>query len=189
MPQPFSSCLSFRGLFYKGNGGETGRTPSAWLTPHSNHITLRVSSETNPDIGADTLASLRVNTWSHVAFSFENMTGGSYVAHVFINGTLDISVDYGPNILANHGPLHIGRDPSNLGPRSLVSMARLWQETLSHDQIGAVYRESKPLFEGEASDALTSRFPAIHAVESMWTRRHSTRYGPDKALEDTHAST
>lgn len=151
--------------------------------PHSNHITLRVSSDTNPDISADTLGSLRVNTWSHVAFSFENITGGSFVARVFINGTLDISVDYGSNILANPGPLHIGRDPSNLGPRSLVSMARLWQETLSQEQVGVVYRESKPLFAGEASHALASRFPAIHAVESMWTRRHSTRYGQRPEFE------
>lgn len=57
--------------------------------------------------------------------------------------------------------------------RSLIAMVRLWQETLSPDQIGAVFRASKPLFVGEASGALTSRYPSIHAVEAMWTRGHS----------------
>eukprot|EP00903_Cladosiphon_okamuranus_P018770 g17268.t3 len=109
---------SFRGLFYKGDGGEMGRTPSAWLCPDSNRIALRVTSETNPDIGANSIASLGVNTWNHVAFSFTNNTNGSFSANIYINGTLDISVDFNEqHVLSNTGPLHIGRDPSNKGPR------------------------------------------------------------------------
>lgn len=60
--------------------------------------------------------------------------------------------------------------------RSLVAMVRLWQETLSPDQVDTVFRASRPLFFGEASDALASRYPAIHAVESMWTGEDSKMY-------------
>ncbi|CAN0479666.1 unnamed protein product, partial [Ectocarpus sp. 8 AP-2014] len=110
---------SFRGLFYKGDGGATmGRTPSAWLCPHSNRIALRVTSDTNPDIGADSVASLNAGTWNHVVFTFENTTSGEFSSSIFINGTLDISVQFdGTTVLGNDGPLHIGRDTSNLGPR------------------------------------------------------------------------
>lgn len=96
-----------------------GRTPSAWLCPNSNRIALRVTSDTNPDIGADSMASLGANTWNHVAFSFKNNTDG-FSASIFINGTLDISVDFNHgHVLSNTGPLHIGRDPSNQGPRQV----------------------------------------------------------------------
>lgn len=95
-----------------------GRTPSAWLCPHSNHIALRVASDTTPDIGADSVASLIAGTWSHVAFTFDNSTNGAFLAKIFINGTLDISVEFsGTSVLGNDGPLHVGRDPSNRGPR------------------------------------------------------------------------
>lgn len=94
-----------------------GRTPSAWLCPNSNRIALRVTSETHPDVGADSIASLGTNTWNHVAFSFTNNSDGSFSACIFINGTLDISMEFNEHVLSNTGPLHIGRDPSNQGPR------------------------------------------------------------------------
>lgn len=120
---------SFRGLFYKGDGGETGRTPSAWLRPHSNRITLRVTTESEPDVGADSKASLAAGTWSHLAFSFENNPSEGFSATIYINGTLDISVAFnGTSVVGNDGPLHIGRDPSNFGPR----LVRLLREHFKH---------------------------------------------------------
>lgn len=115
---PLLPLVSFRGLFYKGDGGEMGRTPSAWLCPHSNHIALRVTSDTDPDIGVDSIASLTAGSWSHVAFTFDNSTKHIFSATIFINGTLDISMEFSrTNVLGNDGPLHVGRDPSNRGPR------------------------------------------------------------------------
>ncbi|CAM9350301.1 unnamed protein product [Ectocarpus fasciculatus] len=167
---------SFRGLFYKGDGGATvGRTPSAWLCPHSNRIALRVTSDTNPDIGADSVASLNAGTWSHVVFTFDHTTSGEFSSAIYINGTLDISVQFnGTTVLGNDGPLHIGRDTSNLGPRSLVSLVRLWNGALSPDQVDTVFQASKPLFLGEASTALASRYSSIHAIVSMTSRMQTT---------------
>ncbi|CAM9568879.1 unnamed protein product [Scytosiphon promiscuus] len=171
---------SFRGLFYKGDGDEMGRTPSAWLRPHSNRITLRVTTDSDPDVGIDSRASLAAGTWSHVAFSFDNNPRMSFSASIYINGTLDVSMAFnGTNVVGNDGPLHIGRDPSNLGPRlvrlkrehlSLISLVRLWEGTLSPLQIEAVFQSTKPLFVNEASTALASRFPSVHAVISLTSR-------------------
>lgn len=95
-----------------------GRTPSAWLCPHTNRITLRVTTKAEPDIGADAMAALQARTWNHLAFSFDNSTEEGFSATIFVNGVVDISIVFrGVHVVGNDGPLHIGRDPSNLGPR------------------------------------------------------------------------
>lgn len=98
-----------------------GRTPSAWLCPHSNRIALRVTSDTNPDIGTDSVAAIHAGKWNHLAFSFENSSDELFSATVFVNGVPDVSVAFREtSVVGNDGPLHIGRDPSNLGPRQVV---------------------------------------------------------------------
>ncbi|CAM9786004.1 unnamed protein product, partial [Ectocarpus sp. 4 AP-2014] len=180
---------SFRGLFYKGDGGaKMGRTPSAWLCPHSNRIALRVTSDTNPDIGADSVVSLNAGTWNHVVFTFDNTTSGEFSSTIFVNGTLDISVQFdGTTVLGNDGYLQIGRDTSNLGPRSLVSLVRLWKGALSPDQVDAIFQASKPLFLREASTALASRYPSIHAIVSMTSRMQTTSTQGGLWVEETEA--
>jgi hypothetical protein len=42
----------------QGNGS-TQRTPSAWLLPHANRVALRASTETNYDVGSDTVSRLQ----------------------------------------------------------------------------------------------------------------------------------
>lgn len=112
---------SFRGLFYKGDGGDMGRTPSAWLRPYSNRIALRVTSTTDPDIGADSIAALDARVWHHLAFSFENDTDNEFSATLFVNGLVDISVAFrNIDVVGNDGPLYIGRDPSLRGPRRVL---------------------------------------------------------------------
>ncbi|CAN0015334.1 unnamed protein product, partial [Sphacelaria rigidula] len=109
---------SYRPLFYKGHGDETGRTPSAWLSPHSNRITLRVTTNTNPDIGIESSTALASRSWYHVAFSFNNKTERAFSATIFVNGAVDVSgVFKDMDVIDNTGPMYIGRDPSNKGSR------------------------------------------------------------------------
>ncbi|CAN0436364.1 unnamed protein product, partial [Ectocarpus sp. 13 AM-2016] len=62
----------------------------------------------------DSVASLNAGTWNHVMFTFDNITSGEFSSTIFINGTLDTSVQFdGTIVLGNDGPLHIGRDTSN----------------------------------------------------------------------------
>lgn len=117
-PVPLVVYASFRALFYKGDGGVMSRTPSAWLCPYSNRIALRVTSNTSPDIGIDSTAALVPRSWNHVAFSFDNRTDGEFSATIFVNGAVDMSAVFADmNVIANAGPMYIGRDPSNKGSR------------------------------------------------------------------------
>lgn len=99
-----------------------GRTPSAWLLPGSNRITLRVTTSEEPDIGVDSITALAPHSWNHVAFSFDNATEDAFSATIFVNGIADVSVTFRDmKVRGNDGPLHIGRDPSNVGPRRVES--------------------------------------------------------------------
>jgi hypothetical protein len=42
---------NYRSLFYKGNGNDMERTPSAWLQPNSMRLSIRVSTIENKDYG------------------------------------------------------------------------------------------------------------------------------------------
>jgi SEL1 protein len=68
---------SFRSLFYKGDGVDIHRTPSAWFLPVSNRLALRATTESQDDMGSDTLLTLPMQTWFHLTFVFENKTEGS----------------------------------------------------------------------------------------------------------------
>jgi hypothetical protein len=46
-----SPTNSFRTLFFKGSAEFMQRTPSAWLLPESNHVTLRLSTNDSVDSG------------------------------------------------------------------------------------------------------------------------------------------
>ena len=42
---------SFRSLFYKGDGINPHRTPSAWFLPITNRLAVRASTTNNFDLG------------------------------------------------------------------------------------------------------------------------------------------
>lgn len=44
---------TYRSILFKGSpeSGYAQRTPSVWLLPNSNHLTIRVSTELNADTG------------------------------------------------------------------------------------------------------------------------------------------
>lgn len=74
----------FRALFYKGDGIEVHRTPSAWFLPVSNRLALRVTSEDSPDVGSDTTIDLPIHTWVHFTFVFDNSSDGAPSSSIFL---------------------------------------------------------------------------------------------------------
>lgn len=42
---------SFRAFLHKGSADGKTRTPSVWLMPGDNRLSIRVSTEANPDLG------------------------------------------------------------------------------------------------------------------------------------------
>eukprot|EP01037_Dinobryon_pediforme_P013308 gene13308-13420_t len=93
---------SYRTIFFKGDraGLTADRTPSVWLLPHSNRLTLRVSTRDNVDLGAETTIELPLHEWSFLTFVFRNESSSErnatliYSATVFVNGVLDVLVQY-----------------------------------------------------------------------------------------------
>jgi TPR repeat protein len=62
-----------RSLIFKGpNPSDGHRTPSIWLMPHSRHLSVRVSSNENTDMGQESRSELPVRVWTHLTFVFRN---------------------------------------------------------------------------------------------------------------------
>lgn len=131
----------FRALFFKGDlaGLDGQRTPSAWLLPHSNKLTIRVSSDISADlgsnisvchllliniairIGAETTMEIPTHEWCFLSFVFNNQSMDSqtnrtvFSLSVYLNGVLDVNMVYGVPVLANKGPLQLFKDISHAG--------------------------------------------------------------------------
>jgi len=67
---------AMRTVFYKGDysGRDPNRTPSVWLMPNSNKLSIRVSSNVSTDVGVETISPLSSQQWTHVTFTFKNNT-------------------------------------------------------------------------------------------------------------------
>ena len=141
----------FRTLFFKGvgDGGDPGRTPSAWLHPDSGRLALRASmGPSHPDLGADTVAEVPTRAWTHLTFTFTNRTKAAAAASTaaddnggggggdndlepfsfgfFVDGVHDVTINYPHAVDGNLGDLRIGKDPDRAGPKCLVAHPKLW---------------------------------------------------------------
>ncbi|CAM9421785.1 unnamed protein product [Choristocarpus tenellus] len=164
------STGSFRALLFKGHHvqGEN-RTPSAYLHPFSNRLSVRVTSSVDPDIGVDSSKVLPIQEWTHLAFVFDNSTQGAFSLALYVNGKLDVSAMFqGMDILANDGPLYLGQDPAgNPGTRSFISMLRLWNTPLSPEEVASDHRSTSAVFAQVLGQPLSSQYPAVAAIASV----------------------
>jgi hypothetical protein len=136
----------FRCLFQKGHGGDN-RTPSAWFAPSDMRLALRVSSPTDANLGAESLNVLPVRKWMHVAFVFQNdtTTDGTSQLSYYINGQLDVTLYFNQAIVANDGPLRIGRDTWERGTRMLVSEVKVFSTALTSNSVDLEFRSGLEL--------------------------------------------
>jgi len=100
---------------YKGDANGNARTPSIWLHPNSNRLSVRVSTVDTPDIGADSIETLPMNDWVFVAIVFMNYTAAridalndEHLAAVEQNQTEDLlhgmQVQYPNTRRSRHAP-------------------------------------------------------------------------------------
>ena len=157
---------AYRTLFFQGTTDSPQRTPSAWLLPTTNRFALRLSTENNHDVGADTYTELSAGSsskWSFLTFVFSNdsanrgllaktKTGmmepstvlinpsnANYTVSAYVNGQLDISIGFADSVVGNHGPLRLFKDDSHDGPLSFVADVIIWDAPLSKEQIQGIY--------------------------------------------------
>jgi hypothetical protein len=85
-------------------------------------------------------ARLPLNTWSHIAVTYERIATGS-VLKFYINGVLanTINSTLAQSILAGTQPLHIGQSNAQIseGFNGLIDEVRIYSRALSGDEITA----------------------------------------------------
>ncbi|ETN02359.1 hypothetical protein PPTG_16578 [Phytophthora nicotianae INRA-310] len=148
------STGSFRTLFFNGDGENQQRTPSAWWKPDERRLVLRVSTNTSTDIGLDSRNELPLNEWIHMGFTFvncsqsaaygacsQNKTAKSwdYSYSFYVNGLLDAEVRIHESVVANTGPLHIGKGPWTDGMKGFTSNLRAFPVPISSEEHRQLY--------------------------------------------------
>jgi len=136
---------SFRTLFYKGDGTDPNRTPSAWLLPSTSRIAIRASTPSNPDLGSDTVLDIPTRKWVHLTFVMRNSTTekpGAYAVSVYQNGVLDVALTYTDIVIPNSFPLRLFCDPSHAGPRGFAADVVVWDSALTTANVKALAMHS-----------------------------------------------
>jgi hypothetical protein len=141
---------SFRSLFFKGDksGFDGQRTPSVWLLPNANRLAIRVSTAVNADSGADSTLEIPLGHWSFLTFVFNNNSQvledpksligiddefmnhktksflhnniAPYDVSIYLNGALDVNLQFANVALGNQGPLQFFKDISHDGLTSVI---------------------------------------------------------------------
>ena len=139
----FSVCLflqpaagptgSWRNFVHKGADNVAQRTFAMWLQPDLMRVHARISTEANTNDGLDSRTELTPGQWTHLAYV---KRGGDL--ELYINGQLDNAVTLGGPVVANEGPLYIGKDPWHSGVDGAVDDLRLYALALSPATIAAL---------------------------------------------------
>lgn len=187
------STGSFRTLFFHGDGSGEQRTPSVWWTPDERRLAMRVSTNASTDVGLDSVQELPLNEWIHFGFNFHNCSpnvvaeeGGGcfdgdpssgvswfYAIEFFVNGQMDQRVRVHEQVMANTGPLHIGKGPWTDGMQGFISNLRVFPIALRSEEFEARFlleKSAHPKF----SDVSRSR-DARHTAFIKETQREASR--------------
>ncbi|MES2664272.1 MAG: LamG-like jellyroll fold domain-containing protein [Pseudomonadota bacterium] len=100
---------TWRSIMHKGNANHE-RTFAMWLRPNDNRVQFKISLQDGVDslwgTGGDSIQSIPLNKWTHIAFVKE-----ANLLHLYIDGILDTSITLKNNVEFNNGPLYIGSTP------------------------------------------------------------------------------
>jgi len=184
------STGDFRTLFFNGDGEGQQRTPSAWWKPDERRLVLRVSTNASADVGLDSDEELPLNRWVHVGFTFvncsqaaasgmarvptacpRNLTAAdswSYSYSFYVNGLLDTEVRIREPVVANAGPLHVGKGPWTDGMQGFVSDLKVFSVPVDADEHRRVYFSERHVHENYADCRLGTR--SLAAVNTPATQ-------------------
>ena len=152
------STGSHRALFFKGPVPSDGhRTPSVWFMPHSRHLSVRVSSEENKDMGRETIEEIPLREWTHLTFIYQNFSSPTPPVHgedalAPVDGTHPWRLP--PSMTSNEGRIH----PENLDKKYSVDVyvngkrdisVRFRTDILGND--GFIFIGKDPWFHGTRS--------------------------------------
>ncbi|KAG5177140.1 hypothetical protein JKP88DRAFT_282239 [Tribonema minus] len=168
-----------RVLFFKGTAdGCVGararqRTPSAFLTPAANSVSMRVTTAAASDDGGESAVGVPAERWCHLTFTFDPAAGGGavppaqppslaaapnvqaplrqFAAALYINGRRELLMTLpAENASHNDEPLYIGAAPGARGSRALIAQFRLWRGALSDAAVRTEYARARDVFSSSA---------------------------------------
>ncbi|MEM9646272.1 MAG: LamG-like jellyroll fold domain-containing protein, partial [Planctomycetota bacterium] len=128
---------SWRQILLKGNNGYE-RGPAVYAHPTSNRLHVRLSTDHSSNEGLDSVASLEVARWTHVA-----MVKSGRQWSLYLDGVLDSSVTLTGASVGNNGPLRIGSTsfyPSSFSIDNVVAMDR----PLNAEELGQLSTNHSP---------------------------------------------
>lgn len=116
---------AYRSIMHKGKD-TFQRTFSLWMRPFDDKIHFRISTNQEWNSGGDSIAVLTINSWCHIAY----VKMGSEL-RLYINGILDNKVALSGTVVANDGPLYLGKDPWHNGIQGSLDDVRIYNYALS----------------------------------------------------------
>ncbi len=122
---PSAATGGWRPLIHKGSI-DFERGPGVWLHPSDNGIHFRISTNSNSNDGADSVAALPSGSWSHIACV---KAGNKW--RCYVNGTLDTEYTLSAGTVGNSGPLYVGDDPWYAGSNTSMDDVRVYSRALT----------------------------------------------------------
>jgi len=135
----------YRGIYWKGEGNNH-RTPSLFIHPNSTTVSFRASTTRAREAWNTFETPLPIGRWCHVAVASRgdglmvlcaqpppslcfccftrveaDQAGAGLLWCSYIDGFIDTVFGFADALVANEGPLYIGRDVSNPGLEGLVA--------------------------------------------------------------------
>lgn len=158
----------WRTLFHKGNGN-TARTPALFLKPNTDQIHYRVSTPLDWNQGGDSVGSLPLNTWTHVALIKSGLN-----LRLYFNGALDSQVTLPAGTVANNQPIYLGDNPWFSGFGGTLDDLRIYRAALPNSLLSEL--AATPLHRLESTPALRPQPPSPPSPqEESVTSRFLTR--------------
>jgi len=96
---------AWRAIMHKGSS-DSQRTFSLWMHPEDDRVHFRISTSAGPNEGGDSVSSLSLHRWTHVAY----VKAGRSLK-LYLDGRLDAVVSLQGASVANAGPVYLGRSP------------------------------------------------------------------------------
>jgi hypothetical protein len=121
---------NWRNITHKGNADDE-RTFALWMRPGDDAIHCRISTLGNSNDGIDgTATKIPLNTWVHVAYVKRGKT-----LKIYLNGAKDSEAALDGRVIANRGPIYIGKDPWYPGPACAIDEYRIYLRALTDSEV------------------------------------------------------
>ena len=128
---------SWRTILMKQNTAGVSRTPSLFFRYDTDQVMFRVGTTGDWNQGGQSVSSIPLNAWTHVA-----MLKAGLNLSLYFNGVLDKSVVLPSGTVHNSNSLYMGDDPSFIAPKADLDDVRVYARALQQNELEALLEEA-----------------------------------------------